>query len=149
MIFFNNEMGDIISPISVKEDTIDLTIVENYIQSIITNRFSEYSKQKIEKNNNRFSIACPYCGDSSTDLHKKRGNIYYDGLGFKCYNCGKFASFKNFLYDFNDILNLQYSDIIKYNNISNSYVSKPKNLLLLDKNIINTYGVDINIVLAL
>lgn len=47
----------------------------------------------------RLTLACPYCGDSSRDESKKRGNIFWDTLQFHCYNCGHHADLNNFFKD--------------------------------------------------
>lgn len=49
----------------------------------------------------RLNLACPYCGDSSRDDSKKRGNIFWDTLQFHCYNCGAHADVMNFFKDHN------------------------------------------------
>ncbi len=75
------------------------------LQEILNNRHNHYEKRTIVPKSGRWNFACPYCGDSSGDSHKKRGNIYTDKLYFKCYNCGKYADVHNFLKDFKkDIL---------------------------------------------
>jgi hypothetical protein len=47
----------------------------------------------------RLSLACPYCGDSTTDTHKKRGNIYWDSLQFHCFNCSAHGDVYSLLKD--------------------------------------------------
>lgn len=48
---------------------------------------------------NAFAFRCPYCGDSKKSEHKTRGGLFPVGnaLAFKCMNCSKGASFRNFL----------------------------------------------------
>ena len=52
----------------------------------------------------RWNFACPYCGDSRTDPRKKRGNIYLDNLGFKCFNCGHAVGINKLMSDFDESL---------------------------------------------
>jgi predicted RNA-binding Zn-ribbon protein involved in translation (DUF1610 family) len=77
-----------------------LSKVRVALQEILNVRHSNYEKRTIHPKSGRLNFACPYCGDSHTDTHKKRGNIYIDKLYFKCYNCGKYADVYNFLKDF-------------------------------------------------
>ena len=53
-----------------------------------------------------YNFRCPYCGDSKTNPHKRRGYIYKkkDTLNYKCHNCGVSTSFQNFLKDHDDRL---------------------------------------------
>jgi len=75
--------------------------VKMSLQNILNNRFDHYEKRTIDPKHGRLNFACPYCGDSYHDVHKKRGNIYTDkGFYFKCYNCGKYRSILGFLRDF-------------------------------------------------
>ncbi len=53
----------------------------------------------------RINIACPYCGDSHTNLHKKRGNLYFNNLFYHCFNCSKHINLVNFLRDHNQSIN--------------------------------------------
>lgn len=70
------------------------------LQEILNTRHSHHEKRTIHPKSGRLNFACPYCGDSHTDTHKKRGNIYTDKYYFKCYNCGKYADVYSFLKDF-------------------------------------------------
>jgi len=78
-----------------------LTKVQDSLQDILNDRHDHWEKRKVEPKHGRLNFACPYCGDSSHDTRKKRGNIYLnDGLFFKCYNCGKYRRIQGFLRDF-------------------------------------------------
>jgi hypothetical protein len=85
-----------------KKATIEelLSKVESNLQVILNERFGNWEKRKILHKIGRINFACPYCGDSHQDNHKKRGNIYKDSASFKCYNCGKSRSLEYFLKDF-------------------------------------------------
>lgn len=70
------------------------------LQEILNSNHAHSEKRVIYSKHGRLNFACPYCGDSSSDMHKKRGNIYLDKLYFKCYNCGKYTDAYKFLKDF-------------------------------------------------
>ncbi|MFM2010502.1 MAG: hypothetical protein RLZZ479_893, partial [Bacteroidota bacterium] len=70
------------------------------LQEILNSNHAHSEKRIIYNKAGRLNFACPYCGDSSVDTHKKRGNIYIDKLYFKCYNCGKYTDVYKFLKDF-------------------------------------------------
>jgi len=76
--------------------------IESTIRSILAREFSDNpAKQIIYKAGNRLNFSCPYCGDSH-DPRKKRGNFYFDTLGYKCYNggCSIFKDVISFFKDF-------------------------------------------------
>ena len=52
-----------------------------------------------KKNDYVFNFRCPYCGDSEKSKSKARGFFFRkeNNLIYKCHNCGKGASLKNFL----------------------------------------------------
>jgi transcription elongation factor Elf1 len=77
-----------------------LSKVSLHLQDILNTRFSEWEKKKVLPKIGRLNFACPYCGDSHNDSHKKRGNIYTSSGFFKCYNCGKKRNLEGFLRDF-------------------------------------------------
>lgn len=54
------------------------------------------------KANGQYNFRCPYCGDSAKSKLKRRGWIFdYHGKAyFKCFNCDKATSYKQFLKDF-------------------------------------------------
>ena len=74
--------------------------VKTHLQDILNERFGDYDRRKVLPKINRLNFACPYCGDSHDDAHKKRGNIYTLTYYFKCYNCGKYRNLAQFLKDF-------------------------------------------------
>jgi hypothetical protein len=57
-------------------------------------------KSRLKQGYDRLNFACPYCGDSTENLRKKRGNIYWKSLMFHCYNCDKHTSVIYLLKDF-------------------------------------------------
>jgi predicted RNA-binding Zn-ribbon protein involved in translation (DUF1610 family) len=73
--------------------------------AICNEKFTDYNKKQVHKKTERINFACPYCGDSVTDTHKKRCNIYKNGYSMHCYNCGTHLSLEEFLRDFGYSLN--------------------------------------------
>lgn len=66
------------------------------ISQILRSRFSGSSvKQNYREYNDRVNFACPFCGDSHTNVHKKRGNLY-SNFTYKCFNCGAYHTGMSF-----------------------------------------------------
>ena len=80
--------------------------IKNKIQEILNKKFANdsYIKRKIDVYHDRLNFSCPYCGDSRSDVRKKRGNLYLDSLRFHCFNCGHSTGINRFLSDFNEEL---------------------------------------------
>jgi len=80
-------------------------------------------------------MACPICGDSSKNTHKKRGNLYLNNLFYVCYNCGTKMNYVKFVNNFG--FNIDINDKIKLYEIidkNNDYVNDTKyDLSGLDK----------------
>lgn len=74
------------------------------VQGVLSNEFHG-EKSRIKQGYDRVNFACPYCGDSSDNQYKKRGNLYWKSLMFHCYNCSKHTSIVNLLKDFKKSLN--------------------------------------------
>ena len=91
-----------------KASTINETEVWNKVQlsllSLLAKTFNENNKRSIKIHTDRFSISCPYCGDSSTDTLKKRGNLFFDTASFHCFNgdCNIHKSIHSLLKDFSE-----------------------------------------------
>lgn len=110
------------------------------VTEILRERFpSDIEKQTPYPREERLNIACPYCGDSAKDSHKKRGNIYYKGYSYHCYNCLTHTTTEDFLKDFGKSLNsaetvfarnIHTDSIVKYakedKNLDISYFIKPE-----------------------
>lgn len=63
--------------------------------------------KKVEKN---YNFRCPYCGDSQKNKFKTRGYLIQRDRGYSyyCHNCGKTASFKQFLKHVDPMLYSEY-----------------------------------------
>ena len=85
-----------------------LDSIKEKIQRILNKKFSgdSYIKRKIDVFHDRLNFACPYCCDSRLSQRKKRGNLYFSGLHFHCFNCGEHVGVKKFLSDFGENLSL-------------------------------------------
>ena len=90
--------------------------IRSLVKEVVVREHSHPSKQMVKEMPGRLSVACPYCGDSSTDMHKKRGNLYWDTLQYHCYNCSEHGDINRFLKDHD--LRLRESndriDVIEY-----------------------------------
>lgn len=78
-------------------------VVDGIIRTILLNRFpGQVARHDISSMSNRYNFNCPYCGDSSHDPYKKRGNVYYGSYWYKCYNggCGVSKPFIQVIKDF-------------------------------------------------
>lgn len=85
-------------PLLTEAQKIQIT---NRIESILKEEFSG-PKTEIKFHRDRVNFACPYCRDS-TDVHKKRANIFWKNLMYHCFNdgCKKHTNLISFLKDFN------------------------------------------------
>jgi hypothetical protein len=72
------------------------------VQNILYSAFGSGGRTQIKDMRGRITFACPYCGDSHSDEHKKRGNLFWDSLKYHCYNdgCNKHNSINGLLKDF-------------------------------------------------
>ena len=77
--------------------------ITDAVQFILDNNFISGPKTKIKGMHDRINFACPYCGDSVTDVTKKRGNLFWNTLMFHCYNagCNTHKALHDFLKEYN------------------------------------------------
>lgn len=118
--------------------------VKSSLQSILNERHSNYEKREVHPKHGRLNFACPYCGDSTNDNYKKRGNIYInDGLYFKCYNCGKYRGIQGFLRDFS--ISLDADEIVTVRSLEKAAVSLNKTLdpmIFLDRDNLAKWAIE-------
>lgn len=57
------------------------------VKQVVTKEHTSTNKHTLKEMPGRIALACPYCGDSSTDDMKKRGNLYWGTLQYHCFNC--------------------------------------------------------------
>lgn len=73
--------------------------VRSLVKQVCVKEHADPSKHMIKEMPGRLNLACPYCGDSHGESHKKRGNLYWATLQFHCFNCGQHADLYRFLKD--------------------------------------------------
>ena len=81
-----------------------LDVIKGKLQIILNRSFKESYRRKLDIYSDRINICCPICGDSATDIRKKRGNLYLNSLSYHCYNCGAHMGINSFLHRFNEDL---------------------------------------------
>lgn len=92
------------------------------VQAVLNKEHSHPERQVIHEHSDRLNFACPYCGDSSSNAHAKRGNLYWDSLYYHCYNdaCNAYGTkthftLLDFLRNFKEYMSdEEYSDIMVY-----------------------------------
>jgi len=85
-----------------EHNTID--VIKDKLQIILNRSFKEPYRRKIDVYHDRLSFCCPCCGDSKSDIRKKRGNLYLDSLSFHCYNCSEHMGVNSLLHRFGEDL---------------------------------------------
>ena len=81
-----------------------LDVIKGKLQIILNRSFKESYRRKLDIYSDRINICCPICGDSATDIRKKRGNLYLNSLSYHCYNCGAHMGINSFLHRFDEDL---------------------------------------------
>jgi predicted DNA-binding ribbon-helix-helix protein len=104
---------------SLEIDTEFKLRITNAVQTLLDQVFVIGGRTRIQDMRGRLSLACPYCGDSFDDEHKKRGNLFWDSLQYHCYNdgCHKHKSVSQLLKDFglaNNLTSNERMAIIDY-----------------------------------
>lgn len=100
------------------------------VKRIVEKRFSEPAKRKPKVHIDRIAFACPYCGDSATDMGKKRGNLFIDSMNYHCFNgdCASHMSLDYFLKDQGEISNYTPDEIahikLRAGEASSTHVTK-------------------------
>ena len=81
-----------------------IDVIKGKLQLILNRSFKESYRRKIDVYSDRLNICCPICGDSASDIRKKRGNLYLDSLSYHCYNCGAHMGVNSLLHRFDEDL---------------------------------------------
>lgn len=83
-----------------------MNVVDQKYVSLLTYKLDKFRKV----NRTLFNFRCPVCGDSEKNKNKARGYIYENkgALWFHCHNCNAHKSFKNFLYEVDQVLYHEY-----------------------------------------
>lgn len=98
------------------------------VQAILNDRFENHQKKRIIPHADRIQFACPYCGDSTRTLTKKRGNVYYNSYMYVCFRCGKKCSYDKLCKDYNITLSPELRmEIMKHLDENVSYKEYTEN----------------------
>ena len=87
--------------------SVDLQVlwkkIFDFLSKILSSEFSNPAKREPKSHDDRIQFACVYCGDSSKDIRKKRGNIFSATMQYHCFNgdCNAHMSVFNFFKDKN------------------------------------------------
>lgn len=85
------------------------------VKQVLVKEHREANKQTIKDMPGRITLACPYCGDSTRDDMKKRGNLYWSTLQYHCFNCSAHGDVYSLLKDHGIKLNTDDTiEIIDY-----------------------------------
>lgn len=90
----------------MKESNSTIEVIKDKLQNILNKKFvnDSYIKRKIDVYHDRLNFSCVCCGDSLSDIRKKRGNLYLDTLVYHCYNCGEHMGINTLLHRFGEEL---------------------------------------------
>ncbi len=129
----------------------DLDEVNALIEDVLRNRFpNNQEKQQLDIYDNRYTFACPYCGDSLKHNNKKRGNFWFDTKMFICYNgdCNTVRGYKDFFKDMKSMDFLDYSknipNLLVKSVDSDNFVNNSLSSIYDFSNLCDKYGVTIN-----
>jgi hypothetical protein len=89
-------------PTKLSTDKISREEITLKIEQVLDRCHGNLEKRRARESHSRLNFACPYCGDSSSDMRKKRGNLYWESLSFHCFNCNKHRDLDAFLRDFDN-----------------------------------------------
>lgn len=99
--------------------------IRSLVKRVLEKEHNSPAKHKIKDMPGRITLACPYCGDSSRDESKKRGNLYWDTLQYHCFNCGEHSDAYKLLKDHGIRLNaddtIEVIDYVKENRVESNY----------------------------
>lgn len=107
----------------------DKEIIYNSIENILQKEFglsNEKANIKYGIDHDRINFACPYCGDSTKSDKKKRGNLYWDSLGYHCFNCGKHTDAPSLLKDFD--VDIEKESFLNFKSLTKNLKDKKNNV---------------------
>lgn len=111
------------------EKKVDIELIKQMIQCVLDYRFSEIVKRSIDEFDGRLNFACPYCGDSAKDIFRKRGNLYFKNMAYKCFNCGVYGNLYNFMNDYKEFCNFDDRDLFILRNYKGTVYQQNKRTL--------------------
>jgi hypothetical protein len=121
--------------------------VEEFLEVVLRRVFpTVYEKQKIDVTSKGYRIACPICGDSTTNISEKRGNVYTKTNTYKCFNggCKVFMSLGNLMARFAMEYDIDMSSIDV--NIHSEYTNGSLDITNVGTNAIRDYLFDSGVV---
>lgn len=62
-------------------------IIQSKLKEVLERSHTNRWKKEVNVFPGRLNFACPICGDSQKVDTKKRGNIYFKNMRYKCFNC--------------------------------------------------------------
>jgi len=83
---------------------MDISYIKTLTETILAKTFKDPNRRNIVTYDNRINFCCPVCGDSARTASKKRGNIFFDKLFFKCFNCGHQSSLNKLCKQFSIVI---------------------------------------------
>lgn len=120
-------------------EEISLEKIKLFVQCVLDHVFGSGHKTTIEDFKERLNFACPYCLDSSKDVFKKRGNLFYKNMMFKCFNCGTRESLYAFLKDYQTHCNIDDETLYVLKTYQTSInVQRKRELNFFDKELLKT-----------
>ena len=117
------------------------------VQDILNRTFPDVpQKRGIKIYRDRVSFACPLCGDSASNMSKKRGSLILEGKFknlYKCHNCGVCMTTYRFFRNFNENLSNRAIDYMISNKgeIEHTSISTVVTNMLYDTDIIDEYAI--------
>lgn len=104
---------------------IDLKFIRGVLQDLLNLHHTNPIKKKslkglpFESSPERLNMACPICGDSDKNPHKRRGNLYVKNMRYKCFNCDFSSTFLGLLKNFGHEISVDEKlQIVEYINNS-------------------------------
>ncbi len=67
---------------------LDINYIKDIIENILKDKFGDNIKSKVLIKHDCLLFACPICGDSEKNMHKKRAKIFFNNLKMYCYHMG-------------------------------------------------------------
>lgn len=72
---------------------MDNNYIKHIVEDIVKRSHKDNAKKNVREYTDRLNFACIYCGDSERDTSAKRGNLYFNTLIYKCFNCEHTSNF--------------------------------------------------------
>lgn len=110
----------------IDKEVIWKKIYDN-LKLILAAKFTSKAKRTPIIHKDRIQFACVYCGDSTKNENKKRGNFFFNTMQYHCFNggCGVHMSIYNFMIDKHMIHNFTIAEqnYLKEISFSNSIIN--------------------------